>query len=58
MLWTIEQNQWHVDERDELTALNDRRQECMGIWMRGMRRDPTTGSFLSASPEHARRLAQ
>ncbi len=59
MLSTIEDNRWHIDKNDDLTALNDRRQECMSMWAKGgMRRDPATGAYLAASPEHARRLAQ
>lgn len=55
---TIFLNGWHVDSHDDLTALGNRRQECMNIWMKvGMRRDPQTGKYLGPSLEPARRLA-
>ncbi|WP_375476031.1 hypothetical protein [uncultured Jatrophihabitans sp.] len=57
MAWTIEEHAWAIGEGANLTALGDRHQECLSIWMTvGPRRDSAAGVFLPPSPAEARRI--
>lgn len=59
MAWTIEELGWPTDEGDQLTALGERHQECLSIWLTvGPRPDAETGEFLPPAPSHARRLVE